>query len=57
MSASGGRATVVTTPGQSGAERHIYPSFLSDGRRFIYLRLSPPYPEASGIYAGELGAT
>ena len=56
-SASGGRATIATTPPASGVERHIFPSFLSDGRRFIYLRLSPTNPEASGIYAGELGTT
>jgi eukaryotic-like serine/threonine-protein kinase len=55
--AAGGRATIVTTPAPSRVERHILPSFLSDGRRFIYLRLSPTYPEASGIYVGELGAT
>jgi eukaryotic-like serine/threonine-protein kinase len=54
--ATGGRATIVTTPAPSRVERHILPSFLSDGRRFIYLRLSPTNPEASGIYAGEMGA-
>ena len=54
--ASGGRATIVTTSGGSGGEGHLFPSFLSDGRRFIYLRLVRSNPEASGIYAGELGA-
>ena len=54
--AAGGRATSVTTPGPKGVEQHILPSFLSDGRRFIYLKLSRSNPEASGIYAGEMGA-
>ena len=53
--AAGGRATSVTTPGGPGVEQHLFPSFLSDGRRYIYLRLSRSNPEASGIYAGEMG--
>lgn len=55
--ASGGRPTIVTTSGRSGGEGHLFPSFLSDGRRFIYLRLVRSNPEASGIYAATLGAT
>ena len=54
--AAGGRATSVTVADLSAGERHIFPSFLSDGRRFIYLRISRTNPEVSGIYAGELGA-
>jgi len=54
--ASGGRATIVTTSGRAGGEGHLFPSFLTDGRRFIYLRLVRSNPEASGIYVGELGA-
>ena len=53
--ASGGAATAVTTADLSKGERHIFPSFLSDGRRFLYLRVSRTNPETSGIYAGELG--
>ena len=32
------------------------PSFLSDGRRFIYLRIVRSKPEQSGIYVGDLGS-
>ena len=32
------------------------PSFLSDGRHFIYLRISRTKPETSGVYYGELVA-
>ena len=55
--AAGGSPTLVTTSGRAGGEGHLFPSFLSDGRRFIYLRLVRSNPEASGIYVGELGAT
>jgi DNA-binding winged helix-turn-helix (wHTH) protein/Tol biopolymer transport system component len=55
--ASGGPPTTVTTSGRSGGEGHLFPSFLSDGRRFIYLRLVRSNPEASGIYAAALGTT
>lgn len=53
--AAGGRATSVTVAELSKGERHIFPSFLSDGRRFLYLRISRTNPETSGIYLGELG--
>jgi hypothetical protein len=53
--ASGGPATVVTLANQSQGERHIFPSFLSDGRHFVYLSISRTNPEISGVYAGELG--
>src|SRR5688500_17713111 len=54
--AAGGRATSVTVADLSKGDRHIFPSFLSDGRRFLYLRVSRTNPETSGIYLGELGA-
>ena len=54
--ASGGPATAVTVANLSEGERHIFPSFLSDGRHFLYLRISRTNPETSGIYAGELGS-
>ena len=53
--ASGGVATTVTVADLTKGERHIFPSFLSDERRFIYLRISRTNPETSGIYVGELG--
>jgi DNA-binding winged helix-turn-helix (wHTH) protein/Tol biopolymer transport system component len=54
--ASGGVATTVTFADLTKAERHIFPSFLSDERHFIYLRISRTNPETSGIFVGELGA-
>jgi hypothetical protein len=54
--ASGGGARAVTVADLSKGERHLFPSFLSDGRHFIYLRISRTNPETSGIYVGELGA-
>ena len=53
---NGGVASIVTVP-ERPDERHIFPSFLSDGRRFLYLRISRTNPEVSGIYVGELGST
>jgi serine/threonine protein kinase len=47
--AAGGVPTLVTaTSGRN--EIHVFPSFLSDGRHFIYLRAS----EDTGIYVGSL---
>jgi eukaryotic-like serine/threonine-protein kinase len=47
--AAGGVPTFVT--GTSGRnEVHVFPSFLSDGRHFVYLRA----PENTGIYIGSL---
>ena len=52
--ASGGDATAVTAPAES--EIDLLPSFLSDGRHFLFLRVSRSVPERSGIYVGELDA-
>ena len=35
-------------------EHHLFPSFLSDGRHFIYLRSHRSAPERSGVYVGNL---
>ncbi len=35
---------------------HLLPSFLPDGRHFVYLRISRRAAEASGIYVGTLDA-
>lgn len=51
VSARGGVATFLTTTGGRN-EIHAFPSFLSDGRHFAYLRA----PENSGIYIGSLDA-
>ncbi|MGC1617728.1 MAG: protein kinase [Candidatus Acidiferrum sp.] len=47
--AGGGVASLLTTTGGRN-EIHAFPSFLSDGRHFVYLRA----PQNPGIYAGEL---
>lgn len=54
--ASGGAATPVTLVNPSAREIHLFPSFLSDGRHFLYLRVSRTTPEQSGIYVTELNA-
>jgi eukaryotic-like serine/threonine-protein kinase len=47
--AAGGVPTLVTaTSGRN--EIHVFPSFLSDGRHFVYLRA----PENTGVYVGSL---
>jgi eukaryotic-like serine/threonine-protein kinase len=51
VSAGGGVPTFLTTTGGRN-EIHAFPSFLSDGRHFTYLRA----PEDSGIYIGSLDA-
>ena len=53
--ASGGPATTLTGAALPDGERHIFPSFLRDGRHFVFLRVSRTDPQTSGIYAGELG--
>lgn len=45
--ASGGGATLATRAAEP-SEMHIFPSFLPDGRRFIYLRVDREAPERSG---------
>jgi eukaryotic-like serine/threonine-protein kinase len=54
VSASGGATSAVTVLDQSRKEiRHAFPTFLRDGRRFVYLRTSVN-PENSGWYMGSL---
>ena len=52
--AGGGSAAIVSTVNAAEQEIHLVPSFLSDGRHFIYLRISRTKPAASGVYLGEL---
>jgi serine/threonine protein kinase len=55
VSARGGPASRLTTLDPSRREAyHAFPSFLPDGRHFIYLR--PGKPENSGVYVGSLNA-
>jgi serine/threonine protein kinase len=54
VSANGGPATPLTVLDPSRNEvQHVLPSFLPDGRHFIYLRGSSQ-PENSGVYIGSL---
>jgi eukaryotic-like serine/threonine-protein kinase len=54
VSAAGGVASPLTTFEPSRKEVvHVLPSFLPDGRHFLYLRASS-IPENSGIYVGSL---
>ena len=54
---TGGAALPMTALDPSRKEEfHLLPSFLPDGRHFVYLRVSPSAPEASGIYIGTLDA-
>jgi eukaryotic-like serine/threonine-protein kinase len=54
VSAAGGVASPLTTVDPSRKEIvHVLPSFLPDGRHFLYLRASS-IPENSGVYVGSL---
>ena len=54
---TGGPLSAVTMVDPSRKEEfHLLPSFLPDGRHFMYLRISPGVPEASGVYVGTLDA-
>jgi DNA-binding winged helix-turn-helix (wHTH) protein/Tol biopolymer transport system component len=52
--AGGGVATPVTLVAAGEREAHLFPSFLPDGRHFIYLAVSWMKPERSGIYVTAL---
>ncbi|MGH9719372.1 MAG: protein kinase domain-containing protein [Bryobacteraceae bacterium] len=57
VSAAGGTPSAVTVLDESRKEtRHAFPTFLPDGRHFLYLR-SSSVPENSGVYLGSLDAT
>jgi eukaryotic-like serine/threonine-protein kinase len=56
VSESGGAVSPVTALDPSRKEgMHLLPSFLPDGRHFVYLRLAESV-ESSGIYVGSLDA-
>jgi len=57
VSLSGGAPSPVTALDLSRKEtRHAFPTFLPDGRHFLYLRTSATIPENSGVYLGSLDA-
>ena len=54
---TGGAVSPLTTLDPSRKEEfHLLPTFLPDGRHFVYLRVSPSAPEAGGTYIGTLDA-
>ncbi len=53
VSVAGGTATPVTQVDQSKGEFvHTWPTFLPDGKRFLYFRSGPP--DVEGMYVGSL---
>jgi DNA-binding winged helix-turn-helix (wHTH) protein/Tol biopolymer transport system component len=54
--ASGGTAAAVTHVDPQQPEGHLFPSFLPDGRHYLYLRIARANPERSGVYVSELGS-
>jgi eukaryotic-like serine/threonine-protein kinase len=57
-SATGGPASQVTQLDSTTEESaHLFPSFLPDGKHFLYLRVSRQRPETSGVYLGSLDET
>ena len=55
VSASGGATSRVTALDASRNEsRHAFPTFLPDGRHFLYLRTSVQTPENSGVFLGSI---
>ena len=57
VSEAGGAPSPLTALDKSRDETyHMIPSFLPDGRHFLYLRVSKTAPENNGIYAGSLDA-
>ncbi len=54
VSAAGGNASPVTkTNPARGEDRHVFPTFLPDGRHFLYL-LRSSAPGKTGVYVGSL---
>jgi serine/threonine protein kinase/Tol biopolymer transport system component len=52
---TGGPVSPLTALDASRKEEfHLMPTFLPDGRHFVYLRISPSAPEMSGSYVGTL---
>jgi eukaryotic-like serine/threonine-protein kinase len=57
ISATGGEVTQVTTRDRSRQENsHRYPTFLPDGRHFLY-RIASGQEETRGVYLGSLDGT
>jgi Tol biopolymer transport system component len=53
--AAGGRAEPVTVSGASDRSvAHLFPTFLPDGRRLLYLRVSRANPSENGLHVADL---
>jgi Tol biopolymer transport system component len=53
VSASGGEVTAATRPDRQKQVSHRFPSFLSDGRRFLFFAQGTS-PDSQGVYLGAL---
>jgi Tol biopolymer transport system component len=55
-SAAGGPSSIITAVNATGLARvdHLLPSFLPDGRHFVYFQAWRGDPSRSGIYLGDL---
>jgi Tol biopolymer transport system component len=49
-----GNTTVSPVTASRSDDRHLMPSFLPDGRHFVYLRISRSDPSRNGLYLGDL---
>jgi serine/threonine protein kinase len=56
VSATGGTPTAVTVPDVIAGEFHVLPSFLPDGRHFVYSALSAGLAPG-GVYIGSIDST
>ena len=57
VSETGGTASPVTALDPSRKEEfHLLPSFLPDGRHFVYVRVAPGTPDHGGVYVGAIDA-
>jgi Tol biopolymer transport system component/tRNA A-37 threonylcarbamoyl transferase component Bud32 len=57
VSENGGAVSPATVPNRARNEdSHLLPTFLPDGRHFVYLRASRGTPQLSGTYIGSLDA-
>ena len=55
ISAAGGNPTAVSTTDQLASQRPMFPTFLPDGKRFLYLLWTGPSVERRGIYVASIG--
>ncbi len=49
-----GKTAAAPVTAIRGEARHLMPSFLPDGRHFVYLQVSRPDPSGNGLYLGDL---